>query len=353
MEVLTPESMHGAQQATMHLLAEFLKPREISKAAKWLPPAVAEQAVAHFIKEGSLVKSAINDRMSAAYTAAELKKMLADRDLPVSGTKAVLIRRLIDAGAAPQEAGAGVYVCSDEVRAAVESWEAQELAETERASDEVIAFLRQRDVDAALRVVEGHKKAHPTTHDIMAEWRPNALALSDPPARTAADVLALLSITPGLLKSLDQADLERARIAAALSRLSFAGPAYRKALSGFVGTARFSAQRAVSIIQAGARCLDDIKQWSASGMKSARVVVSTGCSVCSAFNDKTFRLASMPEFPRPDCLEVGCTAVLVPDASWDDRRGRTQGSSLVGRLIAWAFALAALALLGLWMTHSG
>ena len=124
--------------AHLDLLDKFIKGRDVAQVMDW--QYVKEQigeptksAIDRFIKEGALVPCTLEEKLARLLTVDELKDLLRERGLKVSGGKAKLIHRLVQADGPAAEAlthGHQIMKCSGEALAILEAfWQEREQAE--------------------------------------------------------------------------------------------------------------------------------------------------------------------------------------------------------------------------------
>ncbi len=122
--------------APLLLLSKFLHPQTSDHFAKldnWKAALgeSPEQAIKRFIDEGMLVQADLNAQLDYKFKVTELKGMLKQRGLPVSGRKEDLIHRLIQAGPEAMRGvvtGMTILLCSERGREIAEQYLSAEKA---------------------------------------------------------------------------------------------------------------------------------------------------------------------------------------------------------------------------------
>jgi hypothetical protein len=156
----------ASSQPHLALLEKFLSAHDAKKCVPdfWAsafgmsPQLVIDGLVAH----GALEHVPLPDKIEICHTVAELRKILSSRGLKVSGKKADLIRRLLEAdpiGIKKLYAHRMVLRCVPAASLAVSRWKAECATAFETATDDVIAALHNRDFNAAIRVSDVYRKS--------------------------------------------------------------------------------------------------------------------------------------------------------------------------------------------------
>src|SRR6266487_3613117 len=86
--------------AYISLLLAFEKPRDIRQVLTWdwprqSLPEKTELAIERLIQEGMLIPATLEEGLNRLFQVAQLKKLLSERGLSISGAKGVLVERLI------------------------------------------------------------------------------------------------------------------------------------------------------------------------------------------------------------------------------------------------------------------
>lgn len=161
------------------------------------PRNVVEAFVAlHVLEPASLVET-----LEFCHTGAELKKLLKERNLKVSGKKAEQAQRLLEAD--PEEmrrlaAEHQVVRCTLGASQAVQVWLDHEAQAREAATDETIAALRSRKFQTAIRIADTWRKSR---------FEPPVHPAQEPAPRTleerAAEVARTFTLRPKILTRLE------------------------------------------------------------------------------------------------------------------------------------------------------
>jgi len=146
----------ASSQPHLALLEKFLSAREVKDwFLEWWAPAFGtdtQRVIDELVEHGAL---------ELAPTIADLKVMLSSRGLKVSGKKAELIQRLLEADPKGMEVPHEhrmILRCTPAASQAVSRWKAEQARTFETASDSVIAALRDRDFKEAVRTADVYRK---------------------------------------------------------------------------------------------------------------------------------------------------------------------------------------------------
>lgn len=291
------------------VLARFEKPRTLARAAPGLPEKMVAPIVQDLLQSGDVVLLGLADQLTAARTVPQLKDMLRERDLQVSGAKAALVQRLVDAGATLPAADA-VYGCSPAGRAKAEVWQAQRGAALDAAAHEALELLQARQVGPAIAKVREVREAWPSMEEIAVRFNP--LALSETSDQLKARVRTALSAAPGILRDVSAEDLKRLQLAVAIWEAGLPSPGIDLAMVGYVGGSRFAPDVARRLIHASMVNACNLARSRSIGIIEGTLSFVNPCPACAQFQGKTFRLDAMPELPNPDCQAAGCISIVRP-----------------------------------------
>ena len=144
------------------LLSRFLKPRSTdnfigSEGWKTALKASPQTVIGSLINEGYLQRTQTFEKMECRFTANELKTLLTQRQLAVSGKKSALIQRLIDSDPTGMDSlveKLEILVCSEKGRQLAEEYLTREKEEKLRIGSQVLQYLKERKLLEAYNLVE-------------------------------------------------------------------------------------------------------------------------------------------------------------------------------------------------------
>lgn len=304
-------------EAHLQLLSRFLLAQRVENVAQpYLEDALGEKpdaAIKRFMAEGMLVPASLQNRLLATYGTAELKALLRERGLKVSGTKDSLIERLTSAdpqGMAAKVAKLNIYECSPEARTMAEQYTGNQWADKNAAFAESIAFLRAHEFQQASLVVSSYESRQVFKRGVGVDWS-NPDTLGD-----VRDLRTIFSARPGILAGLPEDAWESLRVAAGMMLLWGKNRATEWLPANFVGIERFDDDdTAARMLVFYARSQRDLEAYRQAGVTKVRVLgCDDSCSACRRLMSGTYALANVPELPHPGCThEIGCRCTLVAE----------------------------------------
>ena len=190
----------ASSQPHLALLEKFLLPREVkSSFLEWWAPAFGmnpQRVIDGLVAHGAL---------ELAPTVADLKTMLSSRGLKVSGKKADLIQRLLEAdpkGLEVPYAHRMILQCTPAASQAVAGWKVECTKAFEMAAGNVIAALRNRHFKEAISTADTYRK-----NKFETPLPPGAEAMTIKSAprsieERAANLVRVFTLRPKLLEGL-------------------------------------------------------------------------------------------------------------------------------------------------------
>ena len=324
-----------SSQPHLALLEKFLSAREVkSSFLEFWAPAFGmnpQRVIDGLVAHGAL---------ELAPTLADLKTMLSLRGLKVSGKKAELIQRLLEADPKGMEALYAhrmILRCTPAASHAVAGWKVECTKAFETASDSVIAALRNRHFKEAIRTADEYRKTkfEPPIHPGVA-----AMTIKSAPRsieERAKDLATVFTMRPKILNELQPEQWEGLYLNYAVwELLGRTAPdkcmpgfteededddredddreAPEKCVPGSTGIKAMNSTTATRMLSFYIKHQSDLARMRESGIKKAKIIGIGGCEACLALKDKTFRLDELPELPYKDCTcALGCRCTVRPD----------------------------------------
>ncbi|MFZ0662422.1 MAG: SAP domain-containing protein [Acidobacteriaceae bacterium] len=341
----------ASSQPHLALLEKFLSAREVkdwflelwAPAFGTNPQRVIEGLVAH----GAL---------ELAPTVADLKVMLSSRGLKVSGKKAELIQRLLEADPKGMEVSYAhrmILRCTPAASEAVSRWEAEQARAFETASDSVIAALRNRHFKEAIRTADAYRKnkfkppVHPAQEAMTIHPAPRSIEERE------KELATVFTMRPKILNELQPEQWEGLYLNYAVWEL-LGRTAPEKCMPGFtvsnssskpflryseededddrededpevpekcvprsVGIRAMNSTTATRMLSFYVKHQSDLKRMRELGIKKAKIIGTGGCEACLALKDKTFLLDELPELPYEKCTcGLGCRCMTRAALPW-------------------------------------
>ena len=309
--------------AHLILLSKFLKPHTIEDYKKTVMPwrqllgEHPKKAIKRFFKEGMLNRAGLSNSLARKYTVPDLKKMLKERNLPISGNKSKLILRLIESdpnGMKAYVSGLKVLICSEQGRKIADDYLALEKEKRQNFNQQVLNAIQYRNLKEASLLVSSFmaKQLFPGTIGI--DWQ-NPKTIS---AITKDNILALKRIfrsNPKILKDINKECLEYLRLKAAMEYLgaglssSVLPPNLETGLVMNIATA-------ARMIRFHARNQVRLAQFRELGCKSVEISTANDgvtCEACQKIENRKYRIDKVPELPYEKCTsDKGCRCTFLP-----------------------------------------
>jgi len=267
----------------------------------------------HLLEPASLAET-----IEYCHTGVELKKLLKDRGLKVSGRKAEQAQRLLDAdpeGMRRFAAEHPIVGCSSEARQAVESWLYRQAQALETATDELITALRNRQFKIAIQIADAWRAQqfrppiHPDQEAMTIPSQPRNL---DDRVR---EVAGMFTLRPKILKRLDADQWEGLHLNYAVWQL-LGRSVDERCMPGFTGLGEMDGATVLRMLGFYANHQREIAQWGPLGVKTVRITCchSGSCDACEALDEKRYPLSKLPELPYEHCTcALGCRCLYFPD----------------------------------------
>ncbi|MGB6134714.1 MAG: SAP domain-containing protein [Acidobacteriaceae bacterium] len=301
----------ASSQPHLALLEKFLSAREVKSSFLefWAP---AFDMNPQRVIDGLIAHRALE----LAPTVADLKTMLSSRGVKVSGKKAELIQRLLEADPKGMEALYAhrmILRCTPAASQAVAEWKIECMKAFETASDNVIAALRNRLFKEAIRTADAYRKSkfeppvHPAQEAMTIKLTPHSIE------ERANDLAAVFTMRPKILKGLHPEQWGGLYLNYAVWQL-LGRVAPEKCMPGFADLGAMSSETATRMLSFYVKDQRDLARWRELGIKRVTIFGVGGCEACVALYDKTFRLDKLPELPYEGCTcELGCRCLARPD----------------------------------------
>lgn len=271
-----------------------------------------ENAVQRFIQEAMLEPADLLGVLDYRYKATDLKSMLKGKGLKVSGRKDELIRRLIEndaQGMSDTTKGLAVYRCTAEGMKLVESYREREQARREAAEQQVLSLLSGGEYKEAVRAVAGFEATQVFARGIGIDWK-NYDGASD-----VESLKLIFTMTPAILKGIDESQLIHLRRGAAMMHLWGAGTAKQWLPLGFETGTRLYGDAACRMLVFHASHIRNMKAFRETGVRTVEVSGAGDdgcCPACQKINGRVYRLDNVPDLPYAKCTsEDGCRCTLL------------------------------------------
>jgi hypothetical protein len=289
-------------------------PKHYTDAQHW-QSALGEEpakAIEKFLEERLLVKAGLNELLDFQFKTSDLKRMLKERHLKVSGRKSELIERLIvndKERMAELTKDIGLLKCTTEGAELAENYVTQEREKRERAGNEVLSFLKKHEFSKAVRVVVDFERSQVFPRGLGINWNTYS---------GESDIEALRAIfggKPGILKDIDEGCLDSLRLGAAMMQLWGTNSARPWLPEDFETGSHLDADAAARMFVFHTSHLRNMDQYKKAGVKTVEVLGAgddNTCPACQEISGKKYKLDKVPELPNPNCTcEIGCRCTTV------------------------------------------
>jgi len=301
--------------AHLLFLSKFRKPRatdDFSQSDTWkaVLKESPKKAIKRFLDEGLLEQASPNGLLDYKYKVSELKSMLKQRGLPVSGRKAELIERLVQAdpeGMRKATRGLSVLQCTEKGRTIAEEYLAQEKETRAKVEEQTLQALRQRRFKEASQVVAAFEAQQVFTRGIGIDWKHHN------PAHDVAMLKVIFRAKPKILSSLNDEQMGHLRLAAGMMHLWGTDRAESWLPDGFEAGLIMDNDAAARMILFYTSHQRSIAQYRAAGVRKVEILATdTSCAACKKLAKKKYKISEVPELPYEKCTsEMGCRCTTV------------------------------------------
>lgn len=301
--------------AHLLFLSKFRKPRamgDFSQSDTWkaVLKETPKKAMRRFLDEGLLEQARLNGLLDYKYKVSELKPMLKQRGLPVSGRKAELIERLVQAdpeGMRKAARGLSVLQCTEKGRAIAEEYLAQEKGKQVKVEEQTLQALRQRRFKEASQAVAAFEAQQVFPRGIGIDWKHYS------PAHDVAMLKVIFQANPKILSSLNDEQMRHLRLAAGTIHLWGTNQAESWLPDGFETGLIMDNNAAARMILFYASHQRSIAQYRAAGVRKVEILATdNSCTACKKLAKKKYKIDEAPELPYEKCTsEMGCRCTTV------------------------------------------
>jgi hypothetical protein len=299
----------------LDLLDKFAKSRDVKQVLDWQTIRQTlrentESAIERFIRDGALVPSSLEESLECIFQVAQLKKLLLERGLKVSGSKSELIGRLVPADRAGMEKyilKCIVMKCSPMALEILSDFEKNKQRVLEIAKVKSFEALKNNNPKDAYKIYVyfQRKFIDPVIESSSYEVEELQHILMSQPK-------VLAGITPDNLRFLK---------AAACMQSLWRDELPETWLSSTFSSGLKNNRVAINYLTTHARIKREVEGYK-SYAKQIRIVFDPGdidsCELCQSLNKKVFDIDKVPDLPMTGCTsETGCKC-RIEDVFSDD-----------------------------------
>lgn len=304
--------------AHLLLLARFLTPQDSASIVQpyWekVLHELPHQTIDRWISEGMLVSPPIESQLNT-FTLTQLKDLLRQRTLPISGRKDQLIKRLLEAdpdGILRVIGQRRVYECSLEARQLATQYRDQQKKDRAECDQRTLELIYQKDFRGACLEAAHFEARQVLPRGIGIDWTHYN------PDRDIGLLTYMFERKPKILNGLKESDWEPLRVAAAMMHLCGKLTTAELLPIGLVTLPAFDPYiandtAARMILFHATHCLDQ-KQYRSMAVKEVEIsCADNSCSACQELARHRYSLDKCPELPYEHCTcEVGCRCLTSP-----------------------------------------
>jgi hypothetical protein len=133
-----------------------------------------KQAIERFVDEGILIAADLDALLSYKYKVTELKDLLKQRNLPVSGSKKEMIQRLVQAdhdGMKKVTAGWMIFECTKNGNEIIEQYWGSEKEKRASVEQQVVEYIKNRNFKEASLTVAAYEAEQVFPRGIGIDWK--------------------------------------------------------------------------------------------------------------------------------------------------------------------------------------
>jgi len=275
---------------------------------------------------GILVTANLKDHLSIKCKNEELRGLLKKRGLQVSGSKDILLQRLIEAdpdGMRTLVTGLNVYKCSDEAKTIADQYLSAEKDKKQIYEDKILNALKEGKLKEAclLRAKNELCNVFPQPRIYYGQKYSKDQAIASWSDYDTKDDVKRLELTikarPKILSSLNEEQMNRICFVAALSHF-MDKKKYLKTLPDELNkNLLFDKATAVGMVWFYALHRFNLEQWrnniNIKQVKILHIKDGLSCDVCNSLNGKILNIKDVPELPNKDCTSIkGCRCEMRP-----------------------------------------
>ena len=292
-----------------HTIEDFAKADNWKVVLKESP----QQAIKRFVDDGVLVHADLGDHLAYKFKVSELKDLLKQRSLPISGRKEDLITRFIESdlnGAKKFVVGIHVIHCSDQGRSIAEQYLNGEREKRLKVEQQVIETIRKRKFKDASLLVATFESVQIFPRGMGIDWK------NYNPNRDVSILKNIFSGIPKQLASVDRENLGQLNVAAAMMHLWGTNHGKEWLSSETIDGLTFDNDVALRMIVSYAMYRYEMVDYKNSGVKSVKILSANDsyvCDSCRKLARKNYKLSEVPELPYEKCTcEMGCRCWMTP-----------------------------------------
>lgn len=282
-------------KAHLLLLSKFIHGQELNYLAKWgnwekVLGESPEKAIKRFIDEGVLVKADLNTLVSYKYKVVELKNLLKQRKLNLTGAKEDLVKRLTDIdkeGMSSLVAGIELLTYTERGRAIAEKFLNSEKEKRLQVEQQVMGYLAKRMFSEASLSVANYEAEQVFSRGMGIDWKHYN------PKREIEILTSIFDNKPEVLSKLEDVKLEPLRMGAAMMELWGENTASKWLPLNFEAGLSIDNDTAARMLVFDSQHKESLKQYRESGVVQYVEILATpnSCESCKKLQGKRYKLS--------------------------------------------------------------
>jgi hypothetical protein len=273
----------------------------------------SKQAIKRFADEGMLMTTTdLNDLLSYKYKVTELKDILKQRNLPVSGRKDEKIQRLAQAdanGMRKAVAELALLKCTQRGQEIAQQYLVVEKEKRSNVEKQVIEYLTKRRFKEASLTVAAYENEQVFSRGISVDWEHYN------PNHDIEVLNTVFNSKPSIVAQLRDDKLEALRIGAAMMELWGTNTARKWLPDNFETGLSLDNDTVARMFLFHASNRAQLEGYSQDGVSPYVEILATpeSCDSCRKLEGKRYKLSNTPELPNPNCTHrMGCRCVYLP-----------------------------------------
>jgi hypothetical protein len=264
-----------------------------------------------FLDEGLLRKGELNEKMDAKFKGSDLKSLLKERNLPVTGKKSILIEKLLQSdreGMNNLLQNFDTIICTEKGKSIADDFLKKE-EEIKNAVEQRTVHLLQKGKFYEARICIANYEAEQVfQRGIGIDWK------NHKPNREEPILKVIFSKTPTMLKSLNQEQIDALRLAAGMMELWGTNTGKKWLPVNFSIPLQIDVDSAARMFLFYANFINSKKRYKDSNVEFVTIISSHDpCENCKKHSGKQYRIDQVMELPNPECThKMGCRCDIVP-----------------------------------------
>lgn len=296
--------------AHLLFLSKFLKPLSLDHyydSDYWEPALEAppKQVIRRFLSENLIEQVDLPEFPNYKYKVSDLKSILRELGLPVSGRKSELIQRLIENdphGAEDMVRGLEIVQCTEKGRRIAERYLAQEAQKRASVEDQTFRALKKGKFYEASEMMAAFEARQVFSRGIGIDWN------NYDPSRDVEMLEMIFAAQPNILSSLNNEQMEHLRPAAGMMYLWGISQATAWLPSSLETNLELDNDTAARMIMFYASHKRNIAGLRAAEAKTVKILsADDSCPSCKRLSESNHKISEVPELPYEKCTHrMGC-----------------------------------------------